>query len=122
MLDAARPLRAGGTSTWAGSRLVQGTLVSDPTSGVCCSARTDDPDRDYFNLGAGARRGRSSPASSAFFYYGDDPAAAAGATNHLFTLRACGSTSQPRVAGASASGWLGAGLAAALLGRGMRER
>ena len=66
----------------AGSRLVTGTLVSDSTQ-TLFGARTDSPDRDYFNLGAGLT-GTFRSGVSAFFYYetvlGRDRI-----TNHSFT-------------------------------------
>jgi outer membrane autotransporter protein len=66
-----------------GSRLVQGTLVSDPTQ-TLFSARTNDPDRDYFNLGVGIT-GTFRSGVSAFFYY-ETILGQSRVTNHLFTL------------------------------------
>jgi outer membrane lipase/esterase len=66
----------------AGSRLVTGTLASDPT-GTVFGIRTSAPDRDYFNLGVGLT-GTFRSGVSAFFYYeallGRDRV-----TNHSFT-------------------------------------
>ena len=66
----------------AGSRLVTGTLASDPT-GTVFGIRTNAPDRDYFNLGVGLT-GTFRSGVSAFFYYeallGRDRV-----TNHSFT-------------------------------------
>lgn len=65
-----------------GSRLITGTLVTDSTQTVF-GARTNNPDRDYFNLGAGIT-GTFRSGVSAFFYYeallGRDHI-----TNHSFT-------------------------------------
>lgn len=65
----------------ADSRLVGGRRVANPSNSV--SAPTNDPDRDYFNLGGGVtatlRRGLS-----AFVYY-EAVLDRARTTNHLFT-------------------------------------
>jgi outer membrane lipase/esterase len=50
-----------------GSRLVSGTLTTDPTATVF-GTKTSSPDRDYFNLGAGLT-GTFRSGVSAFFYY-----------------------------------------------------
>ena len=65
-----------------GSRLVSGTLVADSTQ-TLFGIRTNNPDRDYFNLGVGLT-GTFRSGVSAFFYYesllGRDRI-----TNHSFT-------------------------------------
>jgi outer membrane autotransporter protein len=66
----------------AGSRLVTGTLATDPT-GTVFGIRTNAPDRDYFNLGVGLT-GTFRSGVAGFFYYeallGRDRV-----TNHSFT-------------------------------------
>jgi outer membrane autotransporter protein len=67
----------------AGSRIVQGTLISDPSQ-TLFAARTNNPDRDYFNLGAGIT-GTFRSGVSAFFYW-ETILGQSRVTNHLFTL------------------------------------
>lgn len=65
-----------------GSRLVSGTLVTDSTQ-TLFGARTNSPDRDYFNLGAGLT-GTFRSGISAFFYY-EALLGRERTTNHSFT-------------------------------------
>ena len=65
-----------------GSRLVSGTLVTDSTQSLF-GARTNNPDRDYFNLGAGLT-GTFRSGISAFFYY-ESLLGRERTTNHSFT-------------------------------------
>ena len=66
----------------AGSRLVTGTLVTDPGQ-TLFGARTNSPDRDYFNLGAGLT-GTFRSGISSFFYY-EALLGRERTTNHSFT-------------------------------------
>jgi outer membrane autotransporter protein len=65
-----------------GSRLVTGTLTTDPT-GTVFGTRTNSPDRDYFNLGVGLT-GTFRSGVSAFFYY-EALLGRERVTNHSFT-------------------------------------
>lgn len=67
----------------AGSRLVSGTLIADPTQ-TLFSARTNSPDRDYVNLGAGIT-GTFQGGWSSFFYY-ETVLGKSRVTNHSLTL------------------------------------
>lgn len=66
-----------------GSRLTSGTLLTDPTQ-TLFSVRTDTPDRDYFNLGAGIT-GTFPGGWSTFLYY-ETILGRSRLTNHTLTL------------------------------------
>lgn len=63
------------------SRVVAAALVADPTFGG--SARTNTPDRDYFNLGAGLSATMKAGVSA--FLYVEETRGRAHFTNHSFT-------------------------------------